>query len=142
MTSQRKFGYFGIGLGSAALLLALVHFWAGPFSPQPTLETTIAEKAASIRTATLKALKGEDYKEVKKQESDVDRVVAVLTAVLGAAALIASVVSFANQEPKRVAVGGAILGVTAIAFQFLAMFAMALLFILLVCAVLVTIDAA
>ena len=51
--------FIGIGVGAVALLLALVHFWAGPFSPQPSLEQTVAEKAVSIRDATIAALKGE-----------------------------------------------------------------------------------
>ena len=54
------FGFTGIGLGAIALLLAVVHFWAGPFSPQPTLEQTVAEKAVSIKNATIAALKGEE----------------------------------------------------------------------------------
>ena len=46
-------GFTGIAIGSIALLLVLVHFYAGPFSPQPTIETTIAEKAVSIRDAAV-----------------------------------------------------------------------------------------
>jgi hypothetical protein len=39
-----------------------VHFWGGPFTPQPSLETSVAEKAVAIRDATLAALKGEEPK--------------------------------------------------------------------------------
>ncbi len=131
-----KFGFTGIAIGSIALLLALVHFWAGPFSPQPTLETTVAEKAASIRNATIKALKGEEYKESYKSNWDVDKVTNVSTAILGGIAFILSIIAFAKQEPTRVSSGAAILGVSAIAFQFIAMYAMALLVVLLIAAVL------
>lgn len=131
-----KFGYIGISIGSVALLLALVHFWAGPFSPQPTLETTVAEKAASIRDATIKALKGEEYRETAEANWDADRIANVVTAVLGGLAVIFSILAFAKQEPTRVAAGGAALGVSAVAFQFLAMYAMALLVVLLIAAVL------
>lgn len=131
-----KFGFIGMGFGSIALLLALVHFWAGPFSPAPTLETTIADKVASIRTTALKALKGEEYREVVISDWDIDEIVNVITALLGGLAIIFSFFSLAKNEPKRVVVGGAILGASAIAFQFLAMFAMALLVVLLVYAVL------
>ncbi len=131
-----KFGFTGIAIGSVALLLALVHFWAGPFSPQPTLETTVAEKAASIKNATIKALKGEEYRETHKSSWDADRITNVSTAVLGGLAFIFSILAFAKQEPMRVAAGGAVLGVSAVAFQFIAMYAMALLVVLLIAAVL------
>jgi hypothetical protein len=55
-----KVGTIGIVIGSVALLLALFHFYAGPFSPQPKLEQTIAEKAVAIRDATVAALRGEE----------------------------------------------------------------------------------
>ena len=136
MTKTTTFGFFGIGIGGIALLLALVHFWAGPFSPSPTLETTVANKVASIRTATIKALKGEEYREVSTTNWDADKVTYVITALLGGLALILSVIAFAKQEPKRLAFGGAILGVSAIVFQFMALYLMALLVVLLICAVL------
>ena len=136
MLRNNKFGFIGIGFGAVALLLALVHFWAGPFSAVPTLETTIADKAASIRTATLKALKGEEYREVTKSNWSTDKVANVTTAVFGGLALIFSILALSKHEPKRVVVGGAVLGVSAIAFQFIAMYAMALLVVLLVFAVL------
>ena len=136
MTKTTTFGFFGIGIGGIALLLALVHFWAGPFSPSPTLETTVANKVASIRTATIKALKGEEYREVSTTNWDTDKVTYVITALLGGLALILSVIAFAKQEPKRLAFGGAILGVSAIVFQFMALYLMALLVVLLICAVL------
>ncbi|MCP3702192.1 MAG: hypothetical protein GY954_04575 [Alteromonas sp.] len=134
--SSTKFGFIGIAIGGIALLLALVHFWAGPFSPQPTLETTVAEKAASIKNATIKALKGEEYRETYKSSWDADKIINVSTAVLGGLAFILSILAFAKQEPTRVAAGGAALGISAIAFQFIAMYAMALLVVLLIAAVL------
>ena len=134
---QSKFGVFGIVLGAVALLLALLHFWAGPFSPQPTLETVVAEKAASIRSAALEALKGkEPVKETFSAKWNLDKVTEVVTALLGGLALILAVVGFANREPTRVAGGAAALGVSAIAFQFITMYAMALLVVLLICAAL------
>jgi len=134
--SSTKYGFIGIAVGSVALLLALIHFWAGPFSPQPTLETTVAEKAASIRNATIKALKGEEYKETYKSNWGIDKITNVSTAILGGIAFILSIIAFAKQEPTRISSGGAVLGVSAIAFQFIAMYAMALLVVLLIAAVL------
>ncbi|MCH2191653.1 MAG: hypothetical protein MK188_12080 [Gammaproteobacteria bacterium] len=130
-------GYFGITIGGIALMLSLVHFWAGPFAPQPTLETSIAEKAVAIKDATIKALKGEEYKkeQIPNKKWDLDRIIYVLTAVLGGLAVILAVVSFAKHEKRAVAGGAAALGISAIAFQFIAMFAMVLLFVLLLSSV-------
>lgn len=134
---QSKFSAIGIVLGGIALLLSLLHFWAGPFSPQPTIETVVAEKAASIRSAALDALKGkEPVKETFTANWNADKVTEVATALLGGLALILAVVGFANKEPSRIAGGAAALGVSAIAFQFIAMYAMALLVVLLICAAL------
>ena len=121
MTSEKStFGFIGIGVGSIALMLALVHFWAGPFSPQPSLEQTVAEKAVSIRDATIAALKGESVAvaEPTATSYDLDRISSIATAVLGGLAVILAVIGIALKEPVRVAGGAAALGVGAIAFQF------------------------
>jgi len=132
-----KYGFIGIGIGTIALLLALVHFWAGPFSPQPTIETVVAQKAASIRSAALDALKGkEPVNETFISKWDSDKITQVVTAILGGLAFIFAVLSLAFKEPIRVAGGAAALGVSAIAFQFIAMYAMALLVVLLIAAAL------
>ena len=110
--------FIGIGLGSVALLLAIFHFWAGPFSPQPSLEQTIAEKAVSIKQATIAALKGEKVPPPQSRSIDTDQMVSIGTALLGGLAIILGVIGFAKKEPMRVAGGAAVLGGSAIAFQF------------------------
>mgnify|MGYP001825974160 CR=1 FL=1 len=114
-----KFSFVGIAIGAVALLLAIVHFWAGPFSPQPTMEQTVAEKAVSIKEATIAALKGEEPQApVKRSSMDMDNVASLATAVLGGLAIILGVVGYATKEPLRAAGGAALLGGSAIAFQF------------------------
>lgn len=118
--SKSTFSFIGIGIGSIALLLALVHFWAGPFSPQPTLEQTIAEKAVAIKQVTIAALKGEKAAPLTHVAVyDTDKVFGIATAVLGGLAIILGVVGFATKEPIRVAGGAAALGAGALAFQFI-----------------------
>lgn len=132
-----KYGVIGIAAGALALMLALVHFWAGPFSPQPTIETVVAQKAASIRSAALGALKGEEpVNEAMTANWDNDKVAQVTTAALGGLALIFAVISFVRQEPARLSGGAVALGVSAIAFQFIAMYAMVLLVVILIAAAL------
>ena len=135
--SKSIFGMIGIAIGSIALLLSLVHFWAGPFSPQPTIETIVSEKISSIRSAALDALNGEEPTQTYfSKKWTADTYADVATAVLGGLALILGVISLANREPRRIAGGAAALGISAIAFQFIAMYAMALLVVLIICAAL------
>ncbi|MDF1693645.1 MAG: hypothetical protein P1U47_14790 [Zhongshania sp.] len=97
----------------------------------------MAHKAASIRTAALEALNGNPpNQEVFVVNWDADRIADVVTAVLGGFALILAVISLINKEQIRVSGGAAALGFSAIAFQFIAMYAMALLVVILIAAAL------
>lgn len=133
-------GMIGIILGAAALLLAIVHFWAGPFTEQPSLETTVAQKAVAIRDATIAALKGEDATPGPRADTssrwDLDRVSRIATGVMAGLAIILAVVSLALHEPLRVAAGGVILGSAALAFQFVILAIGAILIATLIAAVL------
>ncbi len=113
-------GIFAIAFGASALMLAIVHFWAGPFDVQPTVETTVAEKAVAIRDATIAALKGEEPAPPPPVEThrDLDDIARLATGVMAGLAIILAVVSMAMHESMRVASGGAILGGAALAFQF------------------------
>jgi hypothetical protein len=129
-------GFIGIGIGAIALLVAIVHFWAGPFSPQPTLETTVAEKAVAIKNATVAALKGEKpERKVLPSDIDLDKGLSIATGVLGGSAIILGVVGFAKGEPLRVGGGAAVLGGSAVAFQFAVVAVAALVGAILIAAV-------
>jgi hypothetical protein len=132
-----KLSFFGIGIGAIALLLALFHFYAGPFSPQPALEDTVAEKAVAIRDATIAALKGEEkVKKTITSEMNADKIVQTATALLGGIAIILGVIGFARKESIRVAGGAGVLGGGAIAFQFLAVALAAIVIAILIAAIL------
>ncbi len=134
--TKSTFSFIGIGLGSIALLLALVHFWAGPFSP-PTLERAVANKAAEIKEATLAALRGQEAPSSRSRlPMNADQALNIATAVLGGLAIILGVFGFAKKEPLRVAGGAAVLGGGAIAFQFAVIAVAAIVFAILVAAVL------
>lgn len=134
---KSKFASIGLTAGSIGLLLALFTFWAGPFAPKQTVESVVAEKAAAIRDATVRALKGEDVeKTFIRRDWDIDNTLDIVTALLGGLALILGVVAYARSESKRMAGGAVALGASAIAFQFVAMYAMALLVVLLIASVL------
>ncbi len=134
---SNKFGNIGIALGGLGLLLALVHFWAGPFAPQPALEDLVADKVVAIKQKTLDALKGKKTEPVPESTRfDADKIADVVTAVLGGLALIFAALSMTNHESKRAASSAALLGLGAIVFQFAAMYAMAVLAVMLIGAVL------
>lgn len=122
-------GWIGMALGAVALLIAVIHFWGGPFSEQPSIEQTVAEKVGSIKDAAIAALKGEDAARPEQSGSvDMDRMIWLATSVLGALAIIFGLVGFARHESLRVAGGAAALGGCAMAFQF-AVLAIGLIFI-------------
>ena len=135
--SSVKFGFCGIALGAVSLMLALVSFWAGPFSPQPSLEETVAETAVSIRDATVAALRGEEYESSPNEpQFSVDDSISIAIPVLGGLAVILGVVGFALKEPFRVSGGAAFLGISAITFQFAALALGAIILVVLVIGVL------
>jgi hypothetical protein len=112
-------GFIGIGVGAVALLLGMIHFWAGPFSPQPSLEKTVAQKAVAIKNATIAALKGEEIEDkASGKRIDLDQGIRIATNVMGSLAIIFGVIGFAKSESLRVAGGAAVLGGLALAFQF------------------------
>lgn len=130
-------GWTGIAAGTLSLMLALVHFYAGPFSTQPTLEQSVAESVVALREATISALKGEEAKPKQdRNRFDADQVAQISVAVLAGLAIVLAVVGFARKEPSRVAIGAAGLGATALTFQFMTLLLGAILFAVLVAAVL------
>ncbi len=131
--NKSTLSFLGMGVGAIALILTLVHFWAGPFSPQQTLEQTVAEKAVAIKKATIDALKGKKAPEpVERAPYNTDNYLTIGTSALGGFAIIFGVFGFAKHESKRAALGAGILGCSAIAFQFAAWAVMAI-----VCAIIV-----
>ena len=58
---KSTFGMLSVVLGFLAFAAVVGHFFIGPVDPPPPVETSIAEKAVSIRDATVAALKGEEY---------------------------------------------------------------------------------
>jgi hypothetical protein len=40
--NRSTIGFIGMEVGAVALLVAIIHFWMGPFSPQASLERNVA----------------------------------------------------------------------------------------------------
>ena len=143
MTESRtpRISLGGIAVGGIALLLAVVHFWGGPFGQPKSVERTVAETAVAIRDATVAALKGEEIEERAPERTfDIDRALMLSASVLGGIALILAIVGYAMGEPARAAGGAAILGAGAIAFQFAIVALGAIVLAILVAAVIGELD--
>ncbi len=102
-----KLGLISFICGGVALLVALVHFYAGPFAPEPT----IAEKAVEIRDATVAAFRGEELeKKTETTHIDIDRIIGITAFALGYLAIMLGVTGWVFEKGKRFAIGGAFLG--------------------------------
>lgn len=119
MYRKDLFAWVGIALGSVALLMAVIHFYAGPFSPQPTLESLVASKALAIKESLLASLAGNKVPEnVAPPSYDLDRILIIVTAVLAVSAMVLGVIGGACRANGRVVSGAVMLGAGTLAFQF------------------------
>ena len=133
--SQSKFGMAGMLCGCAALIVVVLHFWAGPLAPQKTLERSLAETAVNFAKEVVRVAKDEPA-EVRRRGWDADDTVRVAGAALATLAILLAVFGFVRKENYRPGVAASVLGASAIAFQFFTWFALALLGCLLIFAVL------
>ncbi|MEI7367657.1 hypothetical protein WCT94_08505 [Pectobacterium sp. 1950-15] len=122
MTTDKKskFSTIGMVLGALALLIAVSYFWAGPSTPEVTIEEQIAEKIVSIRDTTLNRLMGK-APSTQQPESPFNerRLVISATSALGCLAIIFAVFGFARRESARPCISAAMLGIAVIAFPFI-----------------------
>lgn len=118
-TNQSIFGILAVVLGFLAFAAVVGHFFAGPIDPPPPIEVSIADKAASIRDATVAALKGEEY-EAKSavRVRTLDDYLTYSFLALAVIAILMSVIGFVRHESWRASLAGAALGGLAITFQF------------------------
>ena len=129
---KQIFGLIGIIIGSAALLLSIVHFIVGPFST-PQAETTSEQNSLKQLAINLVFDREEQTSPTVQQNSwSADRITLLIIALSGGLALLMGMMSFIQREPWRLALGAATLGAYAISFQFVAMYAMLVLAIIVV----------
>ncbi|CTQ49977.1 hypothetical protein [Jannaschia donghaensis] len=126
------FGTAGLILGGLALVLAVFHFFGGPFAPQDAVGVTLGEIAAEAGKAALRDLVGLGQPTPVPSPWDIDRILWTGTAVTGAFAVVLAVIALVRHEPRRIVIGGAALGAAAITFQFAAVIVMTLLAILVI----------
>ena len=129
------FGVAATCLGGAALLGAVVTLFGGPFAPQADAAVSLGELAAQAGKAALRDMVGMDQPPRAPVAWDVDRILWVAMAALGALAVILAAISVVRHEPWRWAAAGATLGAGAVVFQYAVAVVAAMLIVLLVAAV-------
>lgn len=139
--SASPFGMLAVALGFLSFAAVIAHFFAGPIDPPPPIETSIAKKAASIRDATVAALKGEEYEaESRVPPKTLDDYIRYGAIGTGVAAILMGLIGFIRHESLRPNVAGAALGGIAIAFQVAITMFFVALFVFLLAAVLDKLD--
>jgi hypothetical protein len=124
--SHNRFGFSAMVLGAAALVMVVLHFWAGPLAPQKSVERTIAEIAVNISREVARVVRDKPAV-TKPRVWNIDDTIRLAGAALAVLALILAAVGFVRREDFRPAVMGASLGGAAIAFQFVMWLALAAL---------------
>ena len=136
-----KFGMLAVVLGFLSFAAVVGHFFAGPVDPPPPIEVSIAEKAVEIRDATVAALKGEEYEASgRSRPRTLDDYLTYSFMALAASAILMAVIGFIKHEAIRPSIAGAALGGLAIAFQVATVLFMALLFAIVLAAVIDKLD--
>jgi len=110
-------GLAGFVLGAAALLLVLVHFWAGPFAPQQSVGVSLGDLAAEMRESALRGLKGEAQPAPAPLPWDIDRVLEAVAATFAGLAIVSALAGLIRREARRPAAAGIALGAAAVTFQ-------------------------
>lgn len=117
-----SFGIGSMAVAALALVISVAHFSLGPFTPQPPVEKTIAETAVKIKQALKRAVTGEKAPKVEAVRAsplDVDRVIDVVSLVLGAGAMALAVIALCLRERSRPAFMGFSLGAGVLLMAFL-----------------------
>jgi len=114
------FGWLGFATGAVALILVLVHFWAGPFAPQQSAGVSLGELAADIAKSAARSVAGQPQPEPVARPWNSDDYLEVAAGVFAGLAIVLGVASFVRHERKRAALSGIALGGLAVGIQLFA----------------------
>jgi sterol desaturase/sphingolipid hydroxylase (fatty acid hydroxylase superfamily) len=115
-----RLGVIGVLIGAAALVLALVTIYAGPFAPQQALSVSLGELAGETIKATARELFGRAQPEPVARVWTLDDTLQIVVVVAGVAAILSAVFAAFYGSKRVLIMGAAALGSAAIAVQFLA----------------------
>ena len=141
MNRPASFTLIALVLGMVALAGSVGHFWLGPIEPPPKLEDSIANHAVKIRNKVVAKLKNEDVpRETYQRTWDADQIAMASIAGTSVLAIILSVIGFVRHEPVRMVGSAAVLGGSALALQYLVIAIGAIVFAIILAAVLNGLD--
>lgn len=136
-----SFAWVALILGMVALAGSVGHFWLGPIDVPPKLEDTIADQAVKIRDRVVAKLKGDTSPPTTTVSTwDADRTALATIACTSVLAILLSVIAFVRHEPIRMVGGAAVLGGSALALQYLIIAIGAIVFAIILAAVLNGLD--
>ena len=135
------FSYAAIALGAAALLIALIHTFAGPFAPQQSVGVMIGEIAGEIRGAAQRALAGEPQPAPQVAPWDIDRILRALVPIAGVSGLLLALAGILRSEPRVATVFACALCAGALAVQLVIWVALLIAGALIIVAILHNMDA-
>lgn len=110
-------GWTGFAIGAAALILAFVTFWAGPFAPQQSTGVSVGELAAEIAKSAARSVAGQPQPEPAVPPRTLDDYIEIAVGALAAVAIVLGTAALVRHEQKRAAISGIALGGLAIGFQ-------------------------
>lgn len=116
-TPRTILGWLGFAVGAAALILTLVVFWAGPFSPQQSTGVSVGELAAEIARSAARSVAGQPQPEPVAPPRDIDDYLKIAVGTLAGIAIVLGAAALVRHERKRAAVSGIALGGLAIGVQ-------------------------
>ena len=116
-TPRSTLGLSGFVTGSAALILTIVLFWAGPFAPQQSTGVSVGELAAEIARSAARSVAGQPQPEPVAPPRAIDDYLAIAVGALAGLAIVLGVAAVARHERPRAAASGIALGALAIGFQ-------------------------
>ncbi len=127
-------GMIGISIGAIALLLAIVSFFEGPFTSPLVDKPTISTKINTIKKSLITIVKKERFTQevTTKPTLNIDKVISVSVSLLSVIAILLGLFSFIKKEYYRVSLGAAAMGASALVFQFIAMYAFAIIILLVI----------
>ncbi len=106
-------GFFGTCIGGIALILTIIHFYAG------SVENKV-EKTSSFKQMAINLFKGSEKKEIKPSFNiQTDKNLKILSGFLACIGIILAALSHLKNETKNAYLSAAYLSVGAIGFQIL-----------------------
>lgn len=117
--TDMMFSSAAIVLGALGIFIALFSIYAGPFTPQPDVGTSIGEIAGNMKAAALRAVQGLPQPEATIVEPtwDTDRIMMASAPVTGVLGVVMAIIAYIRREPARAATCGLAISVGAILVQ-------------------------